>query len=151
MMHATGGADKTQPFTLITTDWQAHQDALSAIRRKVFIEEQHVPEPLEWDDEDAEAIHLLAFSLDGDAIGCARLLHDGRLGRMAVMPGWRGRGVGSALLELALSLFREQCHEQVGLSAQIHAIGFYEQAGFRVCGEVYDDAGIPHRDMVLTL
>jgi predicted GNAT family N-acyltransferase len=151
MMHATGGADKTYAFTLVTTEWHLHREALSAIRRHVFIEEQHVPESLEWDDEDEDAIHLLAFSLDGDAIGCARLLHDGRLGRMAVLPEWRGRGVGSALLAHALELLREQCFEQVMLSAQTHAIGFYELAGFRVCSEVYDDAGIPHRDMVLTL
>lgn len=151
MMHATGGADKTLAFTVVTTDWQVHRAALSDVRRKVFIEEQHVPEALEWDDEDAAATHLLAFSLSGEAIGCARLLYDGRLGRMAVLPDWRGHGVGQALLDQAIELFREQCLEQVRLSAQVQAIGFYERTGFRVCSEVYDDAGIPHRDMVLTL
>lgn len=151
MMHATGGADKTLPFTVVTTDWHAHRDALSAIRRKVFIEEQNVPEALEWDDGDASATHLLAFDLGGNAIGCARLLSEGRIGRMAVLSGWRGRGVGRALLDLALEACREQCHAQATISSQTHAIGFYEQRGFRVCSEVYDDAGIPHRDMVLTL
>lgn len=151
MMHATSGADKTLPFTLLTTDWRTHRDALSEIRRRVFIEEQQVPEALEWDDEDADAIHLLAYGLDGRAIGCARLLNDGRLGRMAVLQDCRGCGIGTAMLEFALELFREQCFEQVTLSAQTHAIGFYERAGFRVCSEIYDDAGIPHREMVLTL
>lgn len=151
MMHATHQADKLYAFTLIVTDWQQQREALSAVRRKVFIEEQQVPELLEWDDEDADAIHLLAFGLDGEVVGCARLLHDGHLGRMAVLPEWRGHGVGTALLEQALALFREQCFEQVVLSAQTHAIGFYERAGFRVCSEIYDDAGIPHRDMTLTL
>jgi len=151
MMHATDGTDKIYAFTLVTTDWQHQRNALSAIRRTVFIEEQQVPESLEWDDEDDEAIHVLAFSLEGEAIGCARLLHDGRLGRMAVLPDWRGYGVGSALLAHALELFRAQYFEQVTLSAQTHALGFYERAGFEVCSEVYDDAGIPHRDMVLTL
>jgi len=151
MMHATHQADKLYAFTLIITDWQQQREALSAIRRKVFIEEQQVPELLEWDDEDADAIHLLVIGLDGKFVGCARLLHDGHLGRMAVLPGWRGQGVGTALLQQALILFREQCFEQVALSAQTHAISFYERAGFRVCSEIYDDAGIPHRDMVLTL
>ena len=151
MMHATDGTDKIYAFTLVTTDWQHQRNALSEIRRTVFIEEQQVPESLEWDDEDDEAIHVLAFSLEGKAIGCARLLHDGRLGRMAVLPDWRGYGVGSALLTHALELFRAQYFEQVTLSAQTHALGFYERAGFEVCSEVYDDAGIPHRDMVLTL
>ena len=151
MMPLTEETDKTLPFTLVTTDWQTHQRALSEIRRKVFIEEQQVPEALEWDGEDADAIHLLAFDLGGEPIACARLLYDGRLGRMAVLPAFRGHGVGMALLEQAIALFREQCFEAVTLSAQTHAIGFYAQAGFRVCSEIYDDAGIPHRDMVLTL
>lgn len=151
MMHATGGTDKTLAFTLVTTDWHVHRAALSAVRRQVFIEEQHVPEALEWDGEDEGAIHLLAFGLDGQAIGCARLLYEGRLGRMAVLPDWRGFGVGRALLDLAIEICHEQCLERVRLSAQTHAIGFYERAGFRVCSEIYDDAGIPHREMVLTL
>ncbi len=146
MMHATGGADNMLPYTLIITDWRTHQAALSEVRRKVFIEEQQVPEALEWDHEDEDAMHLLAIDLGG-----ARLLYDGRLGRMAVRKDCRGNGVGEALLAMALDLFREQCFEQVKLSAQVHAIGFYERAGFKVCSEVYDDAGIPHRDMVLTL
>ncbi len=151
MMHATGGTDKTLLFSLITTDWQIHREMLSAIRRKVFIEEQGVPEALEWDDEDPTATHLLAISLAGDPVGCARMLPDGRLGRMAVLPQYRGCGVGQALLESAIEWFREQCFESIRLSAQIHAVGFYEQAGFMAFGAVYDDAGIPHRDMVLKL
>ncbi len=40
---------------------------------------------------------------------------------------------------------------QVKLGAQVHALGFYEALGFEAFGPVYDDAGIPHRDMVRTL
>ena len=151
MMHVSDGADNMLPYTLIITDWHTHRAPLSELRRKVFIEEQQVPEALEWDHEDEDAMHLLAIDLGGLPVGCARLLHDGRLGRMAVRKDCRGQGVGQALLAMALDLFREQCFEQVTLSAQVHAIGFYERAGFKVCSEVYDDAGIPHRDMVLTL
>jgi predicted GNAT family N-acyltransferase len=150
-MHATDGADKIYAYTVIETNWQTHHAQLADVRRTVFIEEQQVPETLEWDEQDATAIHLLALSLDGTAIGCARLLPEGRIGRMAVLPEWRGHGVGQTLLDMAIALSQEQCFEHISLSAQTHAIGFYQRAGFRPRGEIYDDAGIPHQDMVLTL
>ena len=133
------------------TTWQQSEASLSAIRRQVFIVEQHVPEALEWDEYDTSAIHALAFT-DQQAIGCARLLpQEGKIGRMAVLPEWRKHGVGSALLQILLEEARKQGQGEVGLSAQIHAIPFYEKAGFAVYGPVYDDAGIPHRDMIFKL
>jgi predicted GNAT family N-acyltransferase len=62
--------------------------AIRAIREAVFIQEQGVPAELEWDGSDAQATHLLAIEPGGQAVGTARLLPDGRLGRMA---GARGR------------------------------------------------------------
>lgn len=131
--------------------WAQGRAELESLRRRVFIEEQRVPEELEWDGLDAAAQHFLARDADGRAIGCARLLAGGRIGRMAVLPSWRRRGVGSALLQAAIAACRQRGEEQVTLSAQVAAIPFYEKAGFRVCGDVYPDAGIPHRDMLLRL
>lgn len=151
MMPLTELAGKTLPFRPMITDWHTHRVALSAIRRQVFIEEQHVPEPLEWDGEDEAARHFLVTDVQGNPVGCARLLAGGRLGRMAVLPAWRNCGIGRALLEFAIAECRRQGIAQVTLSAQTHAIGFYQKSGFAVCGGLYDDAGIPHRDMVLQL
>jgi len=131
--------------------WQEAGDALAAIRRRVFIEEQSVPEALEWDGLDETALHLLARDASGQAIGCARLLPEGKLGRMAVLPEQRGRGVGRHILQSALELACSQGLDEIILSAQVQAIPFYQQAGFEVCSGVYDDAGIPHRDMRLKL
>jgi predicted GNAT family N-acyltransferase len=125
--------------------------ALSAIRRHVFIEEQCVPEHLEWDGLDESSQHFLALDCDNNAIGCSRLLAGGQIGRMAVLPEWRRRGVGAALLQAAIAASRLQGCVLVRLSAQVTAILFYENAGFRVCSDVYLDAGIPHRDMELSL
>jgi predicted GNAT family N-acyltransferase len=66
---------------------------------------------------------------------------------MAVLPDWRNQGVGAALLASAIDYAANLGWPEVKLSAQTHAIGFYEKAGFIVCSEVYLDAGIPHRDM----
>ncbi|NAZ38290.1 GNAT family N-acetyltransferase [Rubellimicrobium sp. CFH 75288] len=127
--------------------------ACLAIRRRVFIEEQGVAEALEIDGLDGEAIHLLARE-GGRAIGTARLLlrgEVGKIGRVAVLPEARGRGAGAALMEAALEVLRARGARQARLGSQVHAIPFYERLGFRAEGPVYDDAGIPHRDMTRPL
>lgn len=120
------------------------------IRTQVFIVEQAVPDALEWDAEDASAQHLLAMM--GQApVGCASVLPNGYIGRMAVLPAWRGRGVGAALLKQAVAMCRVSGQRQARLSAQTHAIDFYARAGFVVISTPYLDANIPHVDMMLEL
>ena len=123
--------------------------ACAAIRRRVFIEEQNVPEALELDDLDATAVHLLATQ-DGRPVGTARLLIEGetaKIGRVALLPEARGTGAGAALMRAALDELRARGVRAAKLGAQTYAIGFYEKLGFTACGPEYDDAGIPHRDM----
>jgi len=143
-------ADTSRPFTVEIIDWSSEKARLSSIRTEVFIEEQQVPPDLEWDGLDETATHLLALDADGRAIGCARIIGHNSIGRMAVCKPWRRRGIGGALLAAAIHLCRQRGHGPIRLSAQTHAIPFYERAGFQVCSEEYRDAGIPHRDMQLT-
>lgn len=132
-------------------DWVEAEPAIRAIRQTVFIFEQAVPEELEWDGLDPSCAHALAWTDLGDAIGTARMQVKGTIGRMAVLKNWRGRGVGSTLLQTLLALAAKQGLSRVTLSAQTHAVGFYEQAGFHVIGEPFMDADIPHRKMVKEL
>ncbi len=128
--------------------------ACRALRRTVFIEEQGVPEADEVDDLDDEATHLLAL-VDGIPTGSARLLlrgDTGKIGRVCVLAPARGSGLGAALIRAALDEFRRHPGlTQAKLGAQAHAVSFYERLGFTAFGPVYDDAGIPHRDMVAPL
>ena len=125
-----------------------------ALRRVVFIQEQSVDEALEVDGRDADALHLLARR-DGQAVGCARILllgPVGKIGRVCVLRAHRGAGIGAALIRAALDVLRDQPGiTQAKLGAQTHALGFYEALGFRATGPDYLDAGIAHRDMVLDL
>ncbi|MGC3976480.1 MAG: GNAT family N-acetyltransferase [Nitrospira sp.] len=132
-------------------DWTHAQAVIRPIRETVFIREQAVPEELEWDGLDPQCAHVLALNELGDAIGTARLQAQGTIGRMAVLKDWRGRGAGRALLRTLLDCAVRQGLTRVTLSAQTHAIGFYERAGFHVVGELFMDAGIPHRKMVKDL
>ncbi|MFW5440689.1 MAG: GNAT family N-acetyltransferase [Methylophilaceae bacterium] len=138
-------------FYIKEVTWSTHETALRLIREQVFIVEQHVPESLEWDGLDAKAIHLLAFDDQQQPIGCARLLENGSIGRMAVMPDLRGSGLGKALLDKAIMLLKKRDLKQVSLSAQIQAISFYEKSGFTVCSKPYLDASILHVDMQLII
>ena len=131
-------------FTIHLTDWAHEQARLSQLRRTVFIDEQGVPEALEWDADDAGSLHFLVVDRSGQAIACARLLPDGHLGRMAVLPAWRGHGVGRALLAAAQNAAQACGRARVRLSAQTHAADFYVRAGFVAVGEEYEEAGIPH-------
>ena len=124
---------------------------IKAVRERVFIQEQHVPEALEWDGLDDEAIHVVAQDNHAQVIGTARLLQDGHIGRMAVVPEWRHQGVGSAMLRELLEIAQQWKLPRVFLHAQTSATGFYERHGFHKQGEEFMDAGIPHRYMQRTL
>ncbi|HWD17005.1 MAG TPA: GNAT family N-acetyltransferase [Casimicrobiaceae bacterium] len=138
-------------FSVRTGSWNAHEDALRFVRHAVFIVEQRVPAALEWDDADAASLHALAVDEKGGPIGCARLLPDGHIGRVAVLAPWRRRGVGSALLRCLIDEARSRGHPGVLLNAQVDAMPFYARHGFVARGAAFDEAGIPHQAMERSL
>lgn len=129
--------------------WKSHEQALTSLRRTVFVEEQGVPEDEEWDGADPDCRHFLADDHDGRPIGTARLMPSGQIGRMAVLAPWRGRGIGARLLKLAVDAARASNYPSIFLHAQSHAVGFYERAGFTATGAPFMEAGIEHREMTL--
>ncbi len=144
---------KLQDFHLAPAAWsrEGDQEALRDIRMEVFVVEQNVPESLEWDELDADSVHILARDDAGRPIACGRLTPLKKIGRMAVRQDWRGSGVGRAILRELVARARSQGLDEVRLDAQVAAIGFYEREGFEAYGDVFDDAGIPHRGMRLAL
>ena len=141
----------TPAFLVRPARWQADEAAIARVRRAVFIEEQGVPEALEWESWDGDCAWFVAEDGGNTIVGIGRLTPEGRVGRMAVLPEWRGRGVGSALLVAALTEARGRRQRRVELSAQSRAVPFYERHGFSAIGDEYLDAGIPHRTMTLEL
>ena len=127
--------------------WEQFQEELIDIRTTVFVHEQNVPHELEIDGLDATAIHFLAETSDGRAIGTARLLDTGQIGRMAVLKSYRSQGIGRELLQHAVAKAIELNYEEIFLHAQTHALDFYSRNGFVAYGPQFDDAGIPHRAM----
>ena len=134
-------------FNVVEADWESQKRVLQEIRRLVFIVEQSVPREEEWDGRDDDSWHWIATDAAAVPIGTGRLLPDGQIGRMAVLPAHRGRGIGFAILESAVDKARRLGMAEVFLHAQTHAIGFYEKAGFEPFGDEFEEAGIPHLAM----
>ena len=134
-------------FTVSTVDYAADRDAVRAVREAVFVREQGVPLELELDAQDPDCLHVLARDADDRPIGTGRLTPAHTLGRMAVLPEWRGRGVGAAMLAALTDLARERRWNALELHAQADAIGFYLRHGYLPIGPRYMEAGIEHQSM----
>ena len=138
-------------FTVHLVSWHNGEPLLREIREAVFIQEQGVPVQLEWDGLDEVSQHVLALSANGDAIGCGRITPDGKIGRIAVLPAWRGKRVGSTILEAVLNYAHSHDYQVLELNAQIQAVKLYQRFNFTEVGEEFMDADIPHIKMRLRL
>ncbi|MYS35299.1 putative GNAT family N-acyltransferase [Streptomyces sp. KhCrAH-43] len=147
-------------YTTRTVTDEQDRAACFQLRKEVFVGEQNVPEEIEYDAYDADAVHVIAVAADGTALGTGRLLHGpaaaahngvdptvGSLGRLAVSKEARGLGVGAALVRAIEDAARNQGLAAVDLHAQTHALRFYERLGYEPYGPEFMDAGIPHRAM----
>jgi len=127
-------------------DWADDKAALEKIRRAVFINEQKVPEELEWDEYDLSSTHFLV-TINDNPVAVARLKPDGQIGRMAVLREYRHQGIGRKLLQYVLQNAARQKLQQLYLHAQVDAVAFYEKQGFTAYGDVFYEAEIAHRAM----
>lgn len=138
------------PYQILEARLPGDLPAIHLVRRTVFVVEQGIPEHLEWDGRDEACRHVLACDALRQPIGTGRLDPLGRIGRMAVLPSWRSRGVGMDLLITLLALARAQDFPEVVVHAQCSVAGFYRKAGFLERGRPFSEAGIEHRLMVKT-
>ncbi|GIQ83087.1 hypothetical protein KIPB_004342 [Kipferlia bialata] len=131
-----------------TACWDEEGDTLQNVRRIVFILGQSVPEEREIDGLDPSFIHV-KVTVGGEVVGTARMNpQDGHIGRVAVLAGYRGRGLGCMLMQ---ELHR-QAHalglDHTHLSAQLTSEAFYSSLGYvRANDRVFLDAGMEHVDM----
>ena len=139
---------------ILIKTWQEAKQEAYLVRKHVFIEEQGVPVDMEIDEFDPIAKHALAY-VDSECVGTARLIalpgNIGKIGRMAVLQTYRRQGLGRQLLNALLESCKSQGVALLELHAQLLAITFYEQFGFIAQGEMYYEAGIAHRDMILLI
>ena len=137
-------------INIIQTTWYKDEAHLRAVRTPVFIQEQAVTPEFEWDEIDVSAVHLLAM-MDFEPVACLRIINHHKIGRMAVLKQHRGIGLGSWLLLEAINICKNNGSKSIFLSAQTHAISFYEKVGFKQISGEYCDVDIPHVDMLLDI
>ena len=132
------------------------RDEAFAVRRAVFVDEQDVPEAIEMDEHDATATHVLARDTARDEpVGTARLrvpeASTGKAERVAVLCQYRGEGLGRRLMDCVESAAREQGCSRMELHAQTPVEDFYAELGYETVSGVFDEAGIPHVEMIKEL
>jgi len=131
--------------------WEQDSAAIRSVRNTVFSDEQGISEALDFDGRDHECVHVLAQINEGEAIGTARMLPDGHVGRIAVHKKWRGRSVGTRLVEFLTDVARDRRFAEIHLHSQAQAAEFYSRLGFEARGETFMEAGIEHVLMVRIL
>jgi YbgC/YbaW family acyl-CoA thioester hydrolase len=150
------GYEAGEPMLRIRTGTWAELGAdAGRVRTEVFVQEQRIPAELEWDEDDATAVHAVAYNRLGQAIATGRLLpaSDGvaKVGRMAVHQALRGCGFGEQVLRALVEKAQQRGDRGIELHAQRTARDFYARLGFAAQGEPYEEAGIPHITMTSAL
>ncbi|MCU4338150.1 GNAT family N-acetyltransferase [Acinetobacter dispersus] len=131
-------------------NWDQLQQDAKLIRTLVFIQEQGIAEADEWDEQDAISQHFVIYDQD-QPIATARLLQNNSVGRVAVLKAYRGQGLGQMIMLDIIAFAKQQERAFLHLSSQVHAMSFYQQLGFVVQGDEYDECGIPHIEMRMPL
>lgn len=141
-------------LTIDVVTYTSHKSAIQQVRYQVFQCEQQVSAELEFDGKDETAMHLIAM-LGGVPVGTTRMRELGdrlaKIERVAVLSHCRGLGIGRRLMEVAIAHLRAQGMAEIKINAQTQAQSFYTKLGFQPRGEEFEEAGIPHVEMRLTL
>ncbi|WP_059173299.1 GNAT family N-acetyltransferase [Bacillus sp. FJAT-27445] len=128
------------------------QDAFS-VRRKVFVDEQQVPEEEEIDQYEDDCAHFVLYNVtEPQGAGRFRIVDGyGKVERICVLAETRGTGAGKAIMRKIEEYAKEQGVTKLKLNAQVHAISFYAGLGYEVASDEFLDAGIPHKTMLKTI
>jgi predicted GNAT family N-acyltransferase len=125
-----------------------------AVRTRVFVEEQGIPEAQELDGRDGDAIHAIARA-DGRAVGTGRLRLVGeetaKMERVSVLPAYRSEGGGRRLVAMLEREARDRGVDRVRLHARTDAEGFYHELGYETKSELFQEVGHPHVEMARAL
>ena len=121
-------------------------ESAKSVRYRVFVSEQEVPPEIEMDEHDANAVHVICL-VENSVVGTGRLVRmpDGmKLGRVAVLPEYRGMGLGTRIVKWLLERAEYLGPDEIYANVQIGAREFYEKLGFKAAGGSFMEAGIEH-------
>jgi predicted GNAT family N-acyltransferase len=138
------------PVHYVQVVWATHESKLKQIREQVFVAELGIAQDVEVDGLDEASEHFLALNEAGQALGTVRLLKNGQIGHVAVLPEHRRRGIGRQLLNVAAEHAGNTGHQRVFVHARPQADAFFRAVGFRTANSQSSDP-TEHIDMELAL
>ena len=127
-----------------------------AIRRKVFVEEQKIPDSIEFDGYDSEAMHVIVYEEAGSKIAVAtgRIIYNGQdcqIGRVAVLKEFRGKKYGDFTVRMLLNKAFTAGINEVTINCQQSAEEFCSKIGFHRVGCNFTEAGISYCKMIINV
>ena len=143
----SGDMDVPAVFPLVVLDWLQAGRVVRPLREAVFVHEHGISLEQEFDEKDKTARHLVIWSDKGEVVACARLLREGYLGRLAVLPAWRGQGLGKRLLIAAIEEAQRFGWKELRVLSMASKTALYTPFGFEPVGEVFESAGLAHQSM----
>lgn len=142
---------KLEHFKFKQVTWQFASPEILKIRQKVFVIEQRFDKEVICDQYDNDCYHILVRDKSDKAVGCGRLIPDGRISKIAVLIGFRGKGLGTNILTHLISIAKKKNIPNLTLNAETELVHFYDQQKFHIDGPVYMKQGIPFRRMTKKL
>ncbi|MCU0523722.1 MAG: GNAT family N-acetyltransferase [Elainella sp. Prado103] len=137
-------------FSIQITAYSEAAADIQAVRTAVFHQEQGIDPALDFDGYDAACQHILVYA-NHQPIGTARIRfltpQLAKIERVAVLADYRGQGIGSQIVQTAVSDLDQKNIAESKVHAQIHATAFYLKLGFKPCGAAFYEAGLPHQEM----
>lgn len=138
-------------FIVENVDWQQDKERLSKLREKVFVYEWRIPREYEFDHHDDYSDHVLVKNEEGQEVATGRLTPQGEIGRIAVIPKFRGPEIYQTLFHALLHIAKQKNLDDVSVQCDLDGVQYYKSQGFTPVGAVYMDAGIPRQRMACNL
>ncbi|MFY8273443.1 GNAT family N-acetyltransferase [Pseudoalteromonas sp. SSDWG2] len=133
------------PYRINQIEWGLKDSPIRQIRERVFVFELNIPMSVEFDSRDSSALHFVAYTEQGEPVATARLCKDGLLGRIAVLPEHRNRGIYNELLQYILTNASTCGMQSICINCVLHEVERFKQKGFSPCSSVFMEAGIPRQ------
>ncbi|MEJ2142310.1 MAG: GNAT family N-acetyltransferase [Gammaproteobacteria bacterium] len=138
-------------LTFYLCKWEHTHSQITRTRKKVFMDEQHLPLNFLRHKDDEERYHVVAYDdLTGQPVGTGCIHDDGHIGRIAILKGWREtNSVAHVIVDYLMHVARSLKVDRVWLNAPVDSLDFYSYRDFYPMGEPFDYCGVPMQKLEL--
>ena len=114
-------------------EWQ--RAGAYSVRIQGMNRQHHISLRDEFDEHDGDGTRYILLLDDGYPIATARFFEKSKncviIGRVVVLPEYRGQGLGYRVLQEAERWIRELGYSEIEADSRTNAVGFYEKNGYQ--------------------